>query len=70
MPTKNDEGRHRLIKGAQVRMVLRGVDRRVFLKAVSNIQQPSHRLVQALRRHRALATSGSPASSVLGESLS
>ncbi len=70
MPTKNDERRHRLTKGAQVRMVLHGADRRVFLEAVSKGPLPSPRLVQALRRHRALATSGSAEGSRLSESLS
>lgn len=36
------------------RMVLRGADREVFLKAVTNPPAPAARLVEALRRHQGL----------------
>ena len=46
------EGARRVLEEHE-RMVLRGEDRDVFLKAVSNPPPPSPRLIAALRRHSA-----------------
>jgi uncharacterized protein (DUF1778 family) len=45
------EGARRILEDHE-RLVLRGEDREVFLKAVSNPPRPAPRLVAALRRHR------------------
>jgi len=45
------EGARRILEEHE-RMVLRGADRDVFLKALSNPPAPTHRLVAALRRHQ------------------
>lgn len=47
------EGARRVLEDHD-RMVLRGADREVFLKAVANPPPPASRLVEALRRHRVL----------------
>lgn len=44
------EGARRVLEDHE-RMVLRGRDREVFLKAVSNPPPPAPRLIAALRRH-------------------
>ena len=46
------EGARRILEEHE-RMVLRGEDRDVFLKAVSNPPPPAPRLIAALRRHSA-----------------
>jgi uncharacterized protein (DUF1778 family) len=48
------EGARRVLDDHE-RMVLRGRDREVFLKAVANPPPPAPRLVAALRRHRRVA---------------
>lgn len=45
------EGARRVLEEHE-RMVLRGDDREVFLKAIANPPPPASRLVAALRKHR------------------
>jgi len=46
------EGARRILEEHE-RMVLRGADRDVFLKAIANPPSPAPRLIAALRRHAA-----------------